>query len=215
MTTSVAEEPRQLITTPVSPIQLAHLVLRTPNYAAMCEFYLQLLNAISAYDNDRVMFIRYDAEHHRLVIANAPQLKLPEGPQPGLSHFAFTYRSLGEVLGTYRRLQQVGIHPCWCINHGFTTSIYYYDPDGNQVETQFDNMTTEEADAFMRTPYFNINPYGVDFDPELLIERFLGGEPMQELIKLGSAPYPADRMPVRPKRVADYDFRGERLKEFE
>jgi hypothetical protein len=60
----------------------------------------------------------------------------------------------------------------------------------------------------MRSEYFKINPIGVDFDPTLLIERFLRGDPMSELIKQGSAPFAQDKMPVRPSRVVNYDFRG-------
>jgi len=71
-------------------------------------------------------------------------------PVAGLAHFAFTYRSLTEVLGTYLRMKQWGAAPCWCINHGFTTSIYYHDPDGNMAETQYDNMDMAGADDFMR-----------------------------------------------------------------
>lgn len=203
--------PRELSPVTVSPCQLAHLVLRTPNYHATCEFYLTLLNARPAFANDLATFIRYDEEHHRLVITNAPKLPIPSEPVAGLAHFAFTYRSLEELLGTYLRVGARGIKPCWCINHGFTTSLYYYDPDGNQVETQYDNMTTEQADAFMRSAYFAKNPIGVDFDPELLIERYRRGDPLSELIKQGSAPFAPDVMPVRPRRAANYDFRGELL----
>jgi len=199
---------RELDTSPVSPCQLAHLVLRTPHYKEMCDFYKLLLNARAGFANDLANFLRYDEEHHRVVIVNAPHLPLVTTPSAGLAHFSFTYRTLGEVLGNYRRLQQHGIHPCWCINHGFTTSIYYYDPDGHQVETQYDNMGTDDADAFMRSDYFMKNPIGVDFDPELLIERFERGDPMEELIKQGSAPFPANREPVRPRMVLNYDYRG-------
>lgn len=202
---------RELSIEPVSPSQLAHLVLRTPNYQAMCDFYLTLLNARAAFDSAAAMFIRYDEEHHRVVIVNTPHLQLPDPSSAGLAHFAFTYQSLGEVLGNYLRLQQHGIHPCWCINHGFTTSIYYYDPDGNQIETQYDNMNAEAADAFMRSDYFRKNPIGVDFDPNLLIERYLRGDPLAELIKQGSAPFARDALPVRPRNPLNYDFRGELL----
>jgi len=204
-------EPRRLSTKAVSPSQLAHLVLRTPNYRAMCDFYLTLLNARPAFSNEYSLFLRYDEEHHRVVIINAPQLKTPGEPIAGLAHFAFTYRSLEELLGNYLRLKEHNIEPSWCINHGFTTSFYYYDPDGNMVETQYDNMDTEAADAFMRSPYFIKNPIGVDFDPALLIERYLRGDPLSELIKQGSAPYPKDVMPVRPRHPIKYDFRGELL----
>jgi catechol 2,3-dioxygenase-like lactoylglutathione lyase family enzyme len=205
------EKIRHLDPVAVSPSQLAHIVLRTPKYRGMCDFYLLLLNATAAFADKLTTFIRYDEEHHRLVIVNAPDLRSPDTPVAGLAHFAFTYRSLEEVLGTYRRLQQHGFAPCWCINHGFTTSIYYYDPDGNQVETQYDNMSTEAADAFMRSPYFLKNPIGVDFDPELLIQRYERGDPISELIKQGSAPFPPDVMPVRPKTRLQYDLRGAEL----
>jgi hypothetical protein len=195
----------------VSPTQIAHLAIRTPRYDAMCNFYLTLLNARVAYADKLATFIRYDEEHHRLVIVNNPQLSVPETPMAGLAHYAFTYRSLAEVLGTYLRLQQGGTRPCWCINHGFTTSIYYDDPDGNMVETQYDNMSTPEADDFMRSPYFRINPIGVDFDPELLIKRYERGDSLSELIKLGSAPFPPDVMPVHPRLGMKYDFRGAQL----
>ena len=209
--TELHDSRRELSTEPVSPSQLAHVVLRTPNYRSMCDFYLRLLNARPAFANEAAMFIRYDEEHHRIVITNTPHLQVHAHPIAGLAHFAFTYRSLGEVLGTYLRLQRDGIRPCWCINHGFTTSIYYYDPDGNQVETQYDNMDCEAADAFMRSDYFRRNPIGVDFDPDLLVQRYLRGDPLHELIEQGSAPFAKDALPVRPRNVPVYDFRGELL----
>jgi catechol 2,3-dioxygenase-like lactoylglutathione lyase family enzyme len=195
----------------IRPFQLAHIVIRTPSYRAMCEFYQAFLAADIGFEDELACFLRFDEEHHRVVLVNTPTLALPDGNSAGLAHFAFTYRSLDELLGNYRRLQTRGVHPCWCINHGFTTSIYYYDPDGNQVETQYDNMPAPAADAFMRSAYFKCNPIGVDFDPERLIERYLRGDAMSELIKQGSAPFPPDQMPVRPRRVLEYDFRGKDL----
>ena len=38
----------------------------------------------------------------------------------------------------YKRLKQQDIVPWWCINHGPTTSMYYRDPDNNQIELQVD-----------------------------------------------------------------------------
>ena len=50
--------------------------------------------------------------------------------------------------------------------------MYYKDPDGNQIETQFDNFeTAEEATAMMQTPAFHENALGADFDPEDLCRR--------------------------------------------
>lgn len=73
--------------------------------------------------------------------------------------------------------------PYRCVNHGTNTSIYYHDPDGNDIETQVENFTTlDEASEFMMTPEFAENPIGVDFDPEELIKRFESGED-EEMIK--------------------------------
>lgn len=60
--------------------------------------------------------------------------------------------------------------------HGPTVSLYYKDPDGNMLETQYDvfgddaegiRLTTEcmEGEAYA------LNPLGIDYDPEELYER--------------------------------------------
>lgn len=55
------------------------------------------------------------------------------------------------ALATLQR-EKHGMRPTWCTNHGPTTSIYYKDPDGNNLETQVDNFETmEEADEFLAT----------------------------------------------------------------
>ena len=77
----------------------------------------------------------------------------------------------------YRQRKANGIEPYWCTNHGPTTSIYYHDPDGNDIETQVENFdSVEEANEFIRGPLFKENPIGVDFDPEDLIKRLEAGE---------------------------------------
>lgn len=192
----------------VRPVMLAHVVLRTTQYEAMRDFYLQLLNAHVTHENGMVCFMTYDEEHHRVVVIRMPHLQPVQPQASGLEHFSFTYASMGELLGNYARLKAAGIQPVWTINHGFTTSIYYRDPDGNMVETQFDNMTSEEASTFMRGDYFAKNPIGVDFDPEALLARYRAGEPLDELIQFRSAPYAQGVEHIRPAEVPSYDADG-------
>jgi hypothetical protein len=72
----------------------------------------------------------------------------------------------------------------WSVNHGVTTSIYYADPDGNQLETQVDSFeTVEEANAYMASKDYAENPIGVDFDPEDLIKRLQSGEDKVSILK--------------------------------
>ena len=70
------------------------------------------------------------------------------------------------------------------MNHGPTTSIYYRDPDGNELETQVDNFKdADEATEFMKSKAFADNPIGVDFDPEEFITRLQNGEKEEVLMK--------------------------------
>ncbi|MCJ2180745.1 VOC family protein [Novosphingobium album (ex Hu et al. 2023)] len=203
------ESSRALEFPDVTPAAFAHAVLRTNKYEAQVRFYKTFLNAVPAFENEFLTFLRYDDEHHRVVIANMPFLSdQPNPPTVGLEHMAYTFATLGELLGNYRRLKAEGINPVWCINHGITTSIYYADHDGTLLETQFDNMSVADADIFMKGPYFAMNPIGVDFDPDLLIERYERGDPMSELVKQGSALPPEDVPPLRPASIPPYDARG-------
>ena len=55
--------------------------------------------------------------------------------------------------------------------------MYYYDPDGNTLETQVDNFDAPEAaNDFMASPLFRENPVGTDFDPQELLARLKSGE---------------------------------------
>ena len=191
-----------------SPDKFAHIVLRSKQKDALRDFYLTLLNGSVAYENGLACFMRYDDEHHRVVIIQLPELDPVAHRASGLEHFAFTYPTMGALLSNYVRLKDQGILPDWCINHGFTTSIYYRDPDGNQIELQFDNMSMDEADDFMRSDYFDKNPIGVDFDPEVLLARYERGDPLAELVQMKSAPYPDGVEHYRPVNMTPYDADG-------
>jgi len=183
----------------VSPVKLAHIVLRTARFEELVNWYKAVLNARVVYDDGGLAFLCYDDEHHRVAVINVPGV----GPQPegiaGVHHFAFTYAGLGDLLKNYMRLKDLGILPVWSVNHGPTTSMYYADPDQNQVELQVDNYdTVEEAGEFMFTPAFNTNPIGVDFDPEELYRRYQAGEDERALkMRPASGPRGVDGIRLR------------------
>ena len=166
-----------------APKKLAHVVLRTGNLAAMRDWYCTVLEAHVAFSNDFVAFITYDDEHHRVAFANLGATAQPAADARGLEHVAFTYASLGDLLGTYERLKGMDIVPYWTINHGPTTSMYYRDPDGNQVELQIDNCSLADADAFVRSEAFARNPIGVPFDADTMLARFRSGVSVDELTR--------------------------------
>ena len=60
--------------------------------------------------------------------------------------------------------------------------MYYYDPDGNALETQYDIFTDNgAANKYMMGPDFEKNPIGAEFDPEEFIQRIQSGESLESL----------------------------------
>ena len=84
-------------------------------------------------------------------------------------------------------MKSKGQSPYWTINHGMTLSAYYRDPDGNQVETQFDSMSLEAADEFMAGPLFAANPIGIDVDFEALNARRKAGDSIASITDYATA----------------------------
>ena len=104
-------------------------------------------------------------------------------PPHGLAHIAFTYDTLEDLLANYERLKAEAILPTVTINHGTTTSMYFVDPDGNQIELQVDNFATAaEGTEFMESQSFRTNPVGVPFDADDLVEKLQSGVSARELM---------------------------------
>lgn len=168
----------------IVPERFAHFVLRTSNLAAMRDWYKTVLAARIVFEDDRLCFLTYDDEHHRLALINVPGLQAPTETTWGLAHTAYSYATLRDLLSTWRRLKDKGIEPYRPINHGPTVSMYYKDPDGNAVELQVDAYPTKElAAGFFDTEAFKQNPIGVPFVPEELAAAFEAGVPEEELLR--------------------------------
>ena len=148
----------------------------------MLDWYVKVFGGKLQYQNPVIAFVTYDDEHHRVALLNmgivvGPSEARAPRAQPGMDHVAYGFRSLGELLDKYVELKVAGVLPYWCIHHGITVSHYYADPDGNQMEFQADSYATnDEANAFMHGPGFEVNPIGVEFDPEAMLARLRAGE---------------------------------------
>jgi len=166
------------------PSKLAHIVFRTNQIARMVQWYCDVLEARPVVADERIAFISYDEEHHRIAfVAHERWPERPEGRPVGLHHVAFTYAGLRELLDTYQRLKASGIVPWRPILHGPTCSMYYRDPDGNDVELQVDSYADmKDAIAFMQGDAFARDPLGVEFDPEDMIARLRAGVPAARLV---------------------------------
>ena len=131
----------------IAPAKLAHVVLRTQEgrVGTILDWYKKVLEGEAMYENPAIGFVTYDTEHHRIAVLALPGVQEHVDMTCGMHHIAFTYENLGDLLSTYNRIKdEHGITPEFCINHGPTTSMYYFDPDKNQIELQVDNIPEEK-----------------------------------------------------------------------
>ena len=167
---------------------LAHVVYRTRQIGPMLAWYKDVFHASVQHQNPVIAFLTYDNEHHRLAFIDLDAVSPGGGDAAkhglvGPDHIAYTYLSLEDLFGNYTRLKAAGILPYWCIHHGLTVSMYYADPDGNQIEFQVDCFASvEESTAYIRGPDFSINPVGVEFDPEDWLARVGAGASLADFL---------------------------------
>jgi catechol-2,3-dioxygenase len=173
----------------IRPVKFVHVVYRTRRYEQMLRWYATVFDAKVQHQNPALAFLTYDDEHHRFAFANLSVLQ-PDGAETdrqgviGVDHVAYTYASLHDLFDNYVQLREAGIRPYWCVHHGITVSMYYADPDGNQMEFQIDCFgTNEEANAFMAGPHFDANPIGVEYDPEDWLARLRAGAQPSEFLR--------------------------------
>ena len=154
----------------VAPSKFAHVVYNTHRFEEMIDWYARVFEARIQHRDDRLAFLTYDDEHHRFAFINlGPAAEGAIERQPGdagVNHVAYTWRNLGELLDTYKRLKDMGVAPYRPIRHGLTLSMYYRDPDGNGLEFQIDAMDLAAAGEFMRSETFARDPVGQPFDPD-------------------------------------------------
>jgi catechol-2,3-dioxygenase len=172
----------------IRPAKFVHVVYRTRRFEAMVRWYQTVFDAQVQYQNPALAFLTYDDEHHRFAFANLDILKPGSGETDrrglvGVDHVAYTYASLKDLLEKYAQLKTRGIKPYWCVHHGITVSMYYADPDGNQMEFQVDCFgSNEDANAYMAGPHFAANPIGVEYDPDEWLAKLRAGTSPAEFL---------------------------------
>jgi catechol-2,3-dioxygenase len=185
MTTALEKTAGADVEARIVPVRMAHLVYRCARRAETVAWYMKLFQARLVFEDDVLAFITYDGEHHRLAFFNMPDIapKVPE--TAGVHHVAYSYNSIGDLLATYTRLKSLGIVPFWSINHGPTTSLYYHDPEGNDIELQADNG--DDPGAYFHSEAFKQNSLGVEFDADELVRMWQAGASDAELSAVGTA----------------------------
>ena len=172
----------------IRPTKFAHVVYRTRRFEEMLDWYKTVFGAKVQFQNPALAFLTYDDEHHRFAFADMAILQ-PDGNETerkgsiGVDHVAYSYGSLHDLFENYAQLKESGINPYWCVHHGLTISMYYADPDGNQMEFQVDCFGSSEESAAYFSNNFAANPVGVEYDPDDWLARLRAGETPSGFLK--------------------------------
>ena len=175
---------------PTTPTQLVHVVYRTRRFEEMLAWYATVFNARIQYRNPALAFLTFDDEHHRFAFADLGVIRPDEDDKDdrgmiGVDHVAWEYASLRDLLDNYAELKIKAITPYWAVHHGMSASLYYADPDGNQMEFTVDAFATKaEGSAYFGSSQIGDNPVGVEYDPDDWLARLRGGTAAIELLAM-------------------------------
>lgn len=170
------------------PAYLSHYGIRAKRFREMVEWYKTVFGARIQHENEFLAFMTFDQEHHRLVIFEDPATVDRPQTAAGIDHVGYGVASFAHLIVKYETLKALGTTPFLALNHRFTTSLYYHDPDGNEVELSVDNFSKGECDAFVRGEQMAEiarPPFGYPFDPDELAKRYYEGMADEELARIG------------------------------
>jgi catechol-2,3-dioxygenase len=174
----------------MASLQIGHFGLRTMDVDRAVEWYGRAFGAEVRFRNEFAAFMSFDDEHHRFVIWDDGETEAKPAAAAGVDHIGFMCRNPQELAAHYERLKGAAIIPTLCVNHHFTSSLYYRDPDGNEAEISCDTLPSKEAtNAFMRLNAMAeamVPPlFGAEFDPEELLRLHLSDAPAEQLARIG------------------------------
>jgi catechol 2,3-dioxygenase-like lactoylglutathione lyase family enzyme len=174
---------------PIPAPKPAHVVYRTRRLSEMLDWYAKVFGAEIVHQNPALAFLTHDEEHHRFAFADldviAPGDGLDHRGPIGVDHIAYDCPSMAELLEAYADLKAQGVEPYWCVNHGMSASLYYADPDGNQMEFSVDCFASKaECTRYFKGEKFGENPVGVEFDPDEWLAKLRGGMAEADLLRI-------------------------------
>ena len=116
--------------------KVAHVVLSVRDVMmTSVDFYTKALGleVVDLKESHRAAFLSFGKQHHDIALFAAPEGAERGGV--GLSHIAFQIEGgLPELAELKGRLEEMGASISRTTDHTITKSVYFTDPDGNELE---------------------------------------------------------------------------------
>jgi len=147
-----------------NPVRVGHLALSVSNLEEATKFYTDVLGFQVSLQRDEATFLTCGHVHHDLVLVQASDGSPPFNKgNLGLRHFALQVANFAELKAAYLELKNADVKIRLIVDHGITSSFYFFDPDGNNVEFFCNNQdTSAEGLAVLRDPGTSNKPLVLD-----------------------------------------------------
>lgn len=124
----------------VKPKRLGHLVLRVRDLNISEDFYTSVLGLkVTTRIPDSMVFMSVGESSHELALVSVgPDAPGPEKDRVGLYHFAWEMDSFDDLKAMYKGLKDKKIPIGGVGDHGISLGVYFFDPDGNEIEAYYE-----------------------------------------------------------------------------
>jgi catechol 2,3-dioxygenase len=147
----------------IHPERIGHVVIKVRDLERSRKFYTEILGMqiMKQVPEIGAVFLSFNGQdHHEVALFQiGPQAEAPRANQVGLLHFAFRLRSEEDLQAAYQELKAKEVPVTFTVNHGVSKSVYFRDPDGNELEVYSDNAPEE----FVRMPNSYLGMEKLDF----------------------------------------------------
>jgi catechol 2,3-dioxygenase len=151
----------------IHPERIAHLVLKVRDLETSKKFYTEILGmqVMKHVPEIKAVFLSFNGrDHHEIALFEIGQnAEAPRGNQTGMLHVAFRLRNEEDLMAAYKELKEKEVPVSFTVNHGVSKSVYFRDPDNNELEVYTDNDISE----LVRTvPNAYLGMEKLDFAPD-------------------------------------------------
>lgn len=144
---------------------LSHLGIYVRDLETMRRFYVEVIGLVESdrgsgttAPHDYIFLSADPTKHHQLLLATGRAA----GAAPStVNQISFKLDSLDELRTMYRWVKENAVRRLRSVNHGNAWSIYFWDPEDNQVELYFD------------TPWYVAQPHSDPLDLEMSNDEIL------------------------------------------